>query len=310
MLRYLASGPKDFAQSPMVVSTRFNWEFYANLTGRLRPTLPSGRAFSLSGPRLWLFAPQTAHGWESTAEMERVVFHFSSVPDILHSFWPACGYMEVRLKRGEIDQLRELAASLEPHYRAPTPASFLLFQRAVLDLCLILLRDRQFDPNLPLETVAVERVERAIQWYLGRLEERPTLDAVADAVHISPAHLRRQFHYVYGKSPHAVLTHLRLEKAMEMLGSTTDKLEVIARKSGFNSASDLCRVFHRQHNVYPKVWRAFVSGEEREVKDDQIRRIIARGGSSRNVRSHETSTQTVARPKSAAARKPARTRKV
>jgi AraC family transcriptional regulator len=278
MLRYLAFGPKDFAHSPLIVSTRFNWEFYANLKGWLRPTLPSGQAFPPAEHKLWLFAPETAHGWESSADMERVVLHFSSIPETMQTFWPDCGYMEVTLTPTEVEQLRELGPSLEQHYRSPTPASLLLFQRALIDLCLILLRDREFDTSLPLETVAVERVERAIQWYLARLEQRPTLDALAEAIHVSTAHLRRQFRFVYGKSPHAVLTHLRLEKAAEMLASTTDKLEVISRKCGFNSASDLCRVFHRHYNVYPKLWRTFVSGAERARGDEQVLRLIARGG--------------------------------
>lgn len=281
MLRYLAYGPKDFARTPLVVSTRFNWEFYANLNGWLRPTLPTGTSFPFARHKLWLFAPDTAHGWESSGEIERVVFHFSSVPDVIQTFWPKSGYIEATLKPAEIASLRKLATSLEPHYRAPTPESILLFQRALIDLCLILLRDRKFDANVPLETVAVERVERAIQWYLARLEERPTLDTVADSVHVSTAHLRRQFKLVYGKSPHAVLTHLRLERASEMLASTTDKLEVIARRCGFNSASDLCRVFHRHHRVYPTVWRTYLSGTEKtDGADDQIQRLLARGGAS------------------------------
>lgn len=293
MLRYLAFGPKSFAKAPLVVSTRFNWEFYANLKGWLRPTLPTAETFPPTTAKLWLFAPETAHGWESAEDMERVVFHFSSVPDVIKSFWPQEGYMAVSLKPSETEYLRELASSLEPHYRKPSPNSLLLFQRALLDLCLILLHDREFDSNIPLETAAVERVERAIQWYLDRLAERPTLDAVADAVHISTAHLRRQFRFVYGKSPHAVLTHLRLEKASEMLASTNDKLEVIAKECGFNSASDLCRVFHRQHNVYPKVWRMYVSGTERETDDGgQLRRLIARHGSTHDGDIHvETASE-------------------
>jgi AraC family transcriptional regulator len=297
MLRYLAFGPKDFAKAPMVVSTRFNWEFYANLDGFLRPTLPAGQTFSSAEHKLWLFAPETAHGWESSPEMERVVFHFSSVPDVIQSFWPQSGYMEAKLKTSDLQFLRNLATSLECHYRAPTPASLLLFQRALIDLCLILLRDRKFDSNVPLETFGVERVERAIQWYLARLEERPTLDAVADAVHISAAHLRRQFKLVYGKSPHAVLTHLRLERASEMLASTDDKLEVIARQCGFNSASDLCRVFHRQHKVYPKVWRTYLSGAEHETRGNQLIRLIARTGQSQDGKSTRTNENAPPTPK-------------
>lgn len=284
MLRYLAYGPKNFARSPLLVSTRFNWEFYANLRGWLRPTLPSGESFPPAGPKLWLFSPNTAHGWVSSLDMERVVFHFSSVPELLENHCPPEGYLEVALEPEEIDRLRNLAESLDPHYRAPNPTSLLFFQRALLDLSLMMLRDCKFASEMPLETVAVERVERAIQWFLSRLENRPTLEALAEAVHVSPAHLRRQFQTVYGKSPHTVLTHLRLERATELLASTSETIETIARQSGFNSASDLCRVFHRHYNVYPNVWRTYVSGSETSIKSDQVSRLLARSGSPKTKR--------------------------
>jgi AraC-like DNA-binding protein len=117
-------------------------------------------------------------------------------------------------------------------------------------------------------------VERAIEWYLSHLHERPTLEALADVVHVSTAHLRRQFQLVYNQSPHFVLTHLRLEKAAELLATTGETLDVVARRSGFNSASDLCRVFRRRFKAYPTEWRTHVAGSEKPA--DQIERLIAR----------------------------------
>jgi AraC-like DNA-binding protein len=275
MLRYLAYGSKDFTFSPVLVMSRFNWEFYANLNGRLRPTdgQREPTAFT-SQPTLWAFPPDRPHGWESQGEVERVVFHFSSVPDVIREACAERGFLSVPLQPGDVAQMRELGHALETHYRSPTPASLLLFDRALIDLSLIFLRGKDFDAALPLETVAVERVERVIEWYLSHLHERPTLEALAEVVHVSPAHLRRQFQVVYGQSPHLVLTHLRLEKAAQLLANTGDTLDVIAKRSGFNSASDLCRVFRRRFKAYPNEWRTQVSGKEKP--NEQIRRLIAR----------------------------------
>ncbi len=277
MLRYLAYGSKDLAMAPVLVMSRFNWEFYANLRGALRPTeaRPEATPFSLQ-PTLWLFPPERPHGWESQSTVERVVFHFSSVSDVIREACAERGFLSVALEPPDVAMLRELGHSLESHYRSPTPASLLLFDRALIDLSLLFLRGKDFGAALPLETVAVERVERVIEWYLSHLHERPTLEALADVVHVSPAHLRRQFQVVYGKSPHLVLTHLRLEKAAQMLANTGDTLDVVARRSGFSSASDLCRVFKKQYKVYPNEWRTLIAGKERPV--ERIERLIARVG--------------------------------
>ncbi len=259
----------------MAEMTRFNWEFYACLKGSLRPT---GEGFEEGkferAPMLWVFPPERAHGWESRRKIDRAVFHFSTVPDVIREACAEHGHLSMALEPEEADMVRQLGKSIEPHYRSPTPASLLLFDRALIDLSLLLLRGRDFGAALPLETVAVERVERATEWYLSHLHERPTLDALAEVVHVSVAHLRRQFRLVYGKSPHLVLTQLRLERAAQLLANTGDTLDVISRRSGFNSASDLCRVFKRRFKVYPNEWRTQVAGKERP--EEQVKRLIAR----------------------------------
>lgn len=275
MLRYLAHGLKDFVREPIMVSTRFNWEFYATLTGGMRPTGARLEEETFGPqPLLWLFPPDRPHGWEAKRRADRAVFHFSSVPDVIREACVERGFLRLVLEPDDVVMIRGLAKSLELHYRSPTPASLLLFDRAMIDLSLLFLRGREFGATLPLEAVAVERVERAIEWYLSHLHERPTLDALADVVHVSPAHLRRQFQFVYGRSPHLVLTHMRLERAAELLATTDDTLDLVAKRSGFNSASDLCRVFLRRFKVYPNEWRTQVAGTERP--NQQIERLIAR----------------------------------
>ena len=275
MLRYLAYGQKDLAAGPVLTMTRFNWEFYANLRGALRPTMESiPTADYITSPTLWLFPPEHPHGWQAPRAVERLVLHFSSVPDVIREACTVTGFLSVTLNPDDIEKLRQMGPELKPHYRSPTPTSLLLFDRALIDLSLLFLRGRDFGTALPLETVAVERVQRAIEWYLSHLHQRPTLEALADAVHISPAHLRRQFRLVYGKSPHLVLTNLRLERASQLLATSNDTLDAIARRSGFNSASDFCRVFKHRFDVYPNEWRTQIVGVE--DPGQQLQRLMSR----------------------------------
>lgn len=275
MLRYLAYGQKDLSVQPIDPMTRFNWEFYAVLSGSLRPTGGAGEQAPYSTtPTLWVFPPDRAHGWQSRRRVDRIVMHFSSVPDVIREACTATGSLSTSLTADDVAMLRRMGNELKQHYRSPTPESLLRFDRALIDLSLLFLRGRDFGAALPLETVAVERVQRAIEWYLSHLHQRPTLFSLADAVHISTAHLRRQFRLVYRKSPHLVLTSLRLERAAQLLATTDNTLEVVARGSGFNSASDFCRVFKHHFDVYPNEWRTQVGGEENPGQ--QLQRLVAR----------------------------------
>ncbi len=275
MLRYLGYGQKDLSEDPVQPMTRFNWEFYANLSGALRPTSDTGLQVDYTTtPTLWLFAPERVHGWQSRRRVDRLVLHFSSIPDVIREACVATGSLSMPLNTEDVALLRRMGNDLKPHYRSPTPESLLLFDRALIDLSLLFLRGRDFGAALPLETVAVERVQRAVEWYLSHLHQRPTLFSLADAVHISPAHLRRQFRLVYNKSPHLVLTNLRLERAAQLLATTDNTLDVVARSSGFNSASDFCRVFKQRFDVYPNEWRTQIGGDENGAQ--QLQRLVAR----------------------------------
>lgn len=276
MLRHVTYGPNDLATTPIEPMTRFNWEFYANLKGALRATFTTGKAGPFeTSPTLWLFPPDAAHGWQSKGVVNRISLHFSSVPDVIREACVEPGFLKIALTPADVDMLRKLGGELTRHYRSPTPASLLLFDRTLMDLSLLLLRGRDFSAALPLETVAVERVQRAIEWYLTHLHQRPTFDALADAVHISPTHLRRQFQLVHGQGPHLVLRNLRLERAAQLLATTDNTLDIVARSSGFNSASDFCRVFKRRFGVYPNPWRTQVGVKENPGQ--QLHRRATRG---------------------------------
>jgi AraC family transcriptional regulator len=275
MLRYLGYGTKDFSLGSIPVMSRFNWEFYVCLSGKLRAT---GEAMAREGwrdaPALWVFPPNHPHGWESTGRFLRAVFHYTTVPEVIRREVEQKGHLCLALEPADAAMLDQLGQSLEPHFRAPTPASALLFDRALIELSLLLLRGRSFGKTLSRETVAMERVERAKEWYLAHLHARPSLEALAEAAHISVAHLRREFRIAHGKSPHAVLTQLRVERASQLLANGGHTLDVIAKQSGFNSASDLCRVFKRNLKVYPNAWRTQVAGQE--LPESQARRLVAR----------------------------------
>lgn len=150
MLRYLGSGRRLFGLYPMYVHRRANWEFFAVVQGRCGALLPGGAREPLRARTLWVFPPETAHGWagERDAACRVVIFHFGVVPELLENAGRARGHLSVALTAQQARRLVGLAAELRPHDERGNARSPIVFERALLELSL-----------LALESVPLERTE-------------------------------------------------------------------------------------------------------------------------------------------------------
>jgi AraC-like DNA-binding protein len=72
-----------------------------------------------------------------------------------------------------------------------------------------------------------------------------SLSDLAAIAHMSEEHLRRLCRREIGRSPRRQLTYLRLQRAMHLLSVTDDKVEVIAREVGFESAFTFSNTFKK-----------------------------------------------------------------
>jgi len=82
-----------------------------------------------------------------------------------------------------------------------------------------------------------------------------TLDELADIACMSGEHLRRLCRKELGRSPMQHLTHLRLQRARHLLSVTDDKVEVIARAVGFESAFTFSNTFNKWIGWRPSEFR-------------------------------------------------------
>ena len=73
---------------------------------------------------------------------------------------------------------------------------------------------------------------------------------------MSPRHFARVFLQEIGATPARHVEDLRLEAARRQLERTTETLETIANRVGFQSAEVLRRVFDRRLGVTPGQYRA------------------------------------------------------
>ncbi len=256
MLRYLSAGPRDFTSDPVPVTQRLNWEFYAISSGQCAPYFATGKNPILRAKALWLLPAHSAYGWRGNAKpIERLAFHYSTVPQEVSDALGNRKYLAVSLDSSEIARLTALVTELEPHWKSPHQYSHLASEKAVLELSILILKQQSLRRDVPLEHLAAERVERALTWFNIHLMRNPTVDEVAAALHMSGAHLRRLFRQIRNQSPHEAFRELQIRRATDLLATSQHTQEEIARQCGFRSLTDFSRVFRKEMDTTADKWR-------------------------------------------------------
>ena len=96
------------------------------------------------------------------------------------------------------------------------------------------------------------RVEAYLREHLG---QSILIKTLADMVSLSTSHFCRAFKQSFGKTPHAYLMGLRIERAKKMMRSTPEPLSQIALACGLADQAHLSKIFHRSVGQTPSVWR-------------------------------------------------------
>jgi len=85
--------------------------------------------------------------------------------------------------------------------------------------------------------------------------QSPSLDTIARAVGVHPAHLAREFHRHYRRTVGEYLRDLRLDCARRELTTSNAPLVEIAASAGFFDQSHFSRVFKRHTGLTPTEFR-------------------------------------------------------
>ena len=267
MVRYLASGYRDFQEHPVPIGERFNWEVYVVADGEMAPVFPDRPEVPLKSKYVWVIPPGLLYGWRSGEKLpKRYVMHLTSVPTALKQAADDRGYFGREISDTEIEQIEKIYARMEKHAMTFAALSELKVEKAAIDLALLLLSNVKLVSKVPLDKIDEQRVESVLVWYREHMSESPTIDAAASVINISAGHLRRTFHRVRGCSPHDAFMQLRLERAKEFLSTTSQDLLQIARQCGFGSDSDFCRVFSKYCGISPHKWRMNITKQDVKSK--------------------------------------------
>lgn len=260
MLRYVGLGYRRFGIQPTKSPPRVNWEFFAVVSGTCAPILPKEGPTALRSHSLWVFPPGSSHGWTGN-EAHRAyitVFHFGVVPPQLEAAVREHGHLVLPLATTERTRLVALAKQMRPEFLQPTTFSHLMYQGALVELTLLALRKL---PALqrPLPPSPAKRtVEAASAWFASNLGKIPSVEQVAEQVHVSSSTLRRMFLKARKETPARVFSRMRLEASMKLMSESSLKLDEIAAQCGYSCASDFCRAFRGVMKLTPAAWRRTV----------------------------------------------------
>ena len=105
--------------------------------------------------------------------------------------------------------------------------------------------------NKPEKTTATEMSD----YIAEKCGDEITLATLCREFHFSKNHVINIFKAAYGITPITYLQKCRLQKSEYLMETTSDTLECIARKSGFNSYAYFYRQFVRKYGVSPEKWR-------------------------------------------------------
>ncbi|MDB5985782.1 MAG: AraC family transcriptional regulator [Nevskia sp.] len=97
------------------------------------------------------------------------------------------------------------------------------------------------------------RIVRAIEWLKQRYTTPLRIEALADAVHMSPSALHHRFKAVTAMSPLQYQKHLRLHEARRLMFADGIECATAGHRVGYESASQFSREYRRLFGAPPRV---------------------------------------------------------
>lgn len=102
---------------------------------------------------------------------------------------------------------------------------------------------------------AAETLGPLLGWVVEHLDTDLSVEALARRAHMSPRTFARRFRDETGSSPHSWVTRQRVQRAEELLETSTWSVDRIADDVGFGNAATLRHHFHRVRGLTPQQYR-------------------------------------------------------
>ncbi|WP_296828680.1 AraC family transcriptional regulator [uncultured Megasphaera sp.] len=188
-----------------------------------------------------------AHSYGCQETGDFLWFHFRGAESIAYT-----GYL---FEKNGLLFTGENVPLLEPTFKRVLSMGHYTLQRETvlshrIDRILMTLANLE-DHSQPVNEILTPVLQYIQEHYAESIE----LDSLANLCMLSSSHFIRTFKKHLGCTPHEYLLQYRLLQSKHLLQTTSDSIEVIAEKCGFNSASHFARAFKNVNHMTPTDFR-------------------------------------------------------
>ncbi|MDG4863463.1 helix-turn-helix domain-containing protein, partial [Streptomyces sp. T-3] len=142
---------------------------------------------------------------------------------------------------------------------------------------------RQFIER-PMPDIPDESLATVLAWAQERLDAPLTVTGLAAHAAVSPATLHRRFRAQLGTTPLAWLTQERLTLACRLIERGESRLDVVARRSGLGTATNLRALMRRETGLSPSAYRRRFGQQDRDERGSNDRKGGRNSNDSRDSR--------------------------
>ena len=105
------------------------------------------------------------------------------------------------------------------------------------------------------EGLSSDELETIADYIEEHLEQKLSLNELANLLNLSPYHFTRLFQQSVGIAPYQYVVKCRIRRAKNLLRQTDLAIAQIAKRTGFSSHSCFTKAFRKSTAVSPKVYR-------------------------------------------------------
>jgi two-component system response regulator YesN len=114
-----------------------------------------------------------------------------------------------------------------------------------------------------------QAVEVALQYIRAHYSEELTLEKVASIVYLNPVYFSQLFKQKTGKGFKEYVTHLRLERAMELLRDSELKVGDISERVGYPDVRHFSQIFRKKTGFTPSEYRQHAGAGRSDASAEQ-----------------------------------------
>lgn len=161
------------------------------------------------------------------------------------------------MKRQAYNQVRGILASMMKVVINGEEPSQLLMERHLIDLMIVLVNNfSAMVKDISVTQNTEERLMEILKYISANCKDHHlSLDRIADHFHLSPQYLSRYFKNQMGVSLKKFIDNMRMNKSLQALKLTDDRIIDIALKFGFPDAKAYYRVFKETMGMTPAEYR-------------------------------------------------------